>query len=175
MEIASEFHNIEWEKVIDFALLDRNAESMTVINPQKYEYDGQITKDMALLKKQRGKSSMSVASVAPSSRGRRQMVSNRPTMSLTWAEEEEINRMQDRCYGTGTSLWAGYLPPGKQSILIFDRVNRQILKHDVVIELAPPGRLSGVPATLDFRFNPKPISAAIAEEIDNKYETEVAK
>jgi hypothetical protein len=33
MEIAEEFHNLRWEQMLDFALLDNCGERTTVVNP----------------------------------------------------------------------------------------------------------------------------------------------
>lgn len=40
-------------------------------------------------------------------------------------------------YQTKIFIWAGYLPPGKQTIYIYDRINKRILQKDVVIDMSP--------------------------------------
>ena len=51
MEIAEEFHNLRWEQMLDFALLDDWAERTTVVNPQTYAYDDSIKRDTVRVKK----------------------------------------------------------------------------------------------------------------------------
>jgi hypothetical protein len=45
MEIAEEYHNLRWDQMVDYALLDKCAGDMTVINQQTYSYDEPMKRD----------------------------------------------------------------------------------------------------------------------------------
>lgn len=159
MGIAEEFHNLRWEQMLDFALLDKCAEQTTVINPQAYAYDDSIKRDTVRVKKQRGTkgSTMSAMSVVGTARGLA-LGSKESLMSVNsdnyncLDEDGNLKQYVPTCY-----IWAGYLPPGKNTVYIYDRLNEQILSKEVVIELFPTGESCGVPAEIEFPSKPDPV------------------
>ena len=76
-------------------------------------------------------------------------------------------------YVPQTFIWAGYLPPGRQTIYIYDREIKQILKHEVVIDLAPLDSLCGVPAPIEFPHVPDPMDPSDIEKVDMEYDAAV--
>lgn len=83
-------------------------------------------------------------------------------------EDGNLKQYVPPCY-----VWAGYLPPGKNIIYIYDRLNERILSKEVVIELCPTGESSGVPAELEFPSKPRTLAAAATEKLDQEYAEEV--
>jgi hypothetical protein len=66
-------------------------------------------------------------------------------------------------------LWAGYVLPGKHTILIYDRENRQVYKKDVLIEQGPLDPETGMPSDKCFPFIPCPLSEEETDKLDNHY------
>ena len=70
-------------------------------------------------------------------------------------------------------MWAGYLPPGKQSILIYDRMGKKIWQKDVVIEQHPNEENSQMPAPIEYPHTVRFLSKEEIREIDKQYEISV--
>ena len=55
-------------------------------------------------------------------------------------------------------VWAGYLPAGLHEILIYDPLNKIIYQKQIVLEMCPQDKDSGVPIKIQFPFKEKPLS-----------------
>jgi hypothetical protein len=79
-------------------------------------------------------------------------------------DDQTISMKQHPVY-----LWAGYLPAGKQTILIYDKFNRQILQKEILIEQGPLDPETGMPSDKSFPFWPSPVPQQEIEELDEEY------
>ena len=66
-------------------------------------------------------------------------------------------------------VYAGYLPPGKMDIYIYDRSNREMLYKEVIIDTASrAGKMEGP----EFRYIPDQLEQEQLDAIDVKFEEE---
>ena len=67
-------------------------------------------------------------------------------------------------------MWAGYLPPGKQTIYIYDRVHRKIWQKDVVIDPHPRREDSQMPLPMEYPHTERVLSKTELDKINKDFE-----
>lgn len=180
MEIEDELFNVQWQTAIDQYLLDNNSDKATVLNPQEFVVDESMKRDIQVIQASRhemrlkaGSSSLSVARAGDSRRST--LLDARESGCEGVAEELAYHDAEGKlkAYTPNVLMWAGYIPPGKHTIFIYDRVNKAIWQKDVLIESRGYLRHSSVPTHLHLPHYPRQLTQEELDEIDASYEQEI--
>ena len=132
--------------MIDKHLIEPNQEYVTIINDQPFTQCDRSMKKIEDVKATKKKSNKRDA--AP--------ISSAYTNEAAMASDAILNLCT-------VYMFAGYLPPGKNTIYVYDRTSRQILFKEVMVDLASKdGQMEG-PA---FGYIPPPLSAEQRTAID---------
>jgi hypothetical protein len=105
LQIFQDFFSLDWERIIDFAFLDQREtdESTTIINPQRFQINqmfvNNIIKVLALQDEQDD-----------------EIIEQSDSDASGLENEHTVSMKKHPVY-----IWAGYLPAGKQTILIYDK------------------------------------------------------
>lgn len=102
---------------------------------------------------------------------------NNYELATSWPEDDLLSNtshqsamVTDGSYGPSCFIWAGYLPPGKHTIYIYDRINRIFYEKNVLIDIAPQepvGKVGKPGPTFDHKI--EDLTPQELEHIDTLY------
>lgn len=178
LKIAGSFYTVHYERLMDLFFLEKNSEQITIINNQEFNFEDSMKRDIDIIKFQRMQDKKKGS--IPLQFARRQSF-NASSYEISQSNADEDFSLYSKVSHDGSIgypccnyIWAGYLPPGLQTIYIYDNFNRILYEQEVLIDLCPQPEFGAASKHgPSFPYKIPEIPQHVLEQVDIQFEKEM--